>query len=103
VILPTFSAPLFPAGPFTLWRKLVAGSSINAMDHTITAVERAFQLAKSGCASISEIKERLKAEGYLVTQISGPVLSTQLRSLIKAARASPSRRRDFDPGPSNVR
>jgi hypothetical protein len=59
------------------------------MDYTITAIERGFQLAKSGsCASVSEIKDRLNAEGYSVAQITGPVLSAQLRSLIKAARAN---------------
>jgi hypothetical protein len=58
------------------------------MDHTVTAVERAFQLAKSGdCASLAEIKDRLRAEGYSAKQITGRVMSTQLGALIKAARA----------------
>jgi hypothetical protein len=57
------------------------------MDHTITALERAFQLAQSGdCMSVSEIKKRLSAEGYSVAQITGRVLSKQLGGLIKAAR-----------------
>src|SRR5262249_24101474 len=35
------------------------------MDHNITALERAFQLADSGeCDSVPHSKERLKAEGY---------------------------------------
>ena len=57
------------------------------MDHTVTALERAFQLAKSGdYTSVSDIKKRLGAEGYSVAQITGRVLSKQLDALIKAAR-----------------
>jgi hypothetical protein len=60
---------------------------LRTMDHTVTALERAFQLAKSGdCHSVSEIKKRLGAEGYSVAQITGRVLSKQLDTLIKAAR-----------------
>jgi transketolase N-terminal domain/subunit len=62
---------------------------LSAMDHTVTAVERAFQLAKSGdCASLAEIKDRLRAEGYSAKQITGRAMSTQLGALIKAARAT---------------
>jgi hypothetical protein len=57
------------------------------MDHTITAIERAFQLAKSGSyASVQEIKKRLSAEGYPLSHITGRTLSKQLVELIKAAR-----------------
>ncbi len=55
------------------------------MDPTITAVERAFQLAKSStCSSVSDIKRRLAAEGYSASQISGRTLAKQLVALIKA-------------------
>jgi hypothetical protein len=55
------------------------------MDHGITAVERAFQLARSSaCTCVKDIKERLMAEGYSANQISGRVLSKQLQALIKA-------------------
>jgi hypothetical protein len=58
------------------------------MDHTVTALERAFQLAKSGdYKSVSDIKKRLSAEGYSVAQVTGRVLSKQLDALIKAAAA----------------
>ena len=58
------------------------------MDHTVTALERAFQLAKSGdYHSVSDIKKRLGAEGYSIAQITGRVLSKQLDALIKAARS----------------
>jgi hypothetical protein len=63
------------------WCKLAA------MDHTITALERAFELAKSGsCASVQEIRKRLSAEGYPLSQITGRTLSKQLVELIKTAR-----------------
>ena len=59
------------------------------MDHTITALERAFQLAKSGdYAAVSDIKRRLIQEGYSVAQITGGVLSKQLGALIRAAQGS---------------
>ena len=59
----------------------------SAMDHTVTALERAFELARSGrCASVADIKKQLKSEGYSITQITGRVLSKQLDALIKAAR-----------------
>ena len=60
---------------------------LSVMDHGITAMERAFQLAKSGsCASVTIIKMRLKAEGYSVAQITGRALSRQLEALIRSAR-----------------
>ena len=57
------------------------------MDHTITAIERAFELAKSGsCTSVQDIRKRLSAEGYPLGHITGRSLSKQLVELIKAAR-----------------
>jgi hypothetical protein len=54
-----------------------------------TALERAFQLAKSGSyASLDDIKKQLKAEGYSTEQITGRVLSKQLRVLIQTALKS---------------
>ena len=51
-----------------------------------TALERAFQLAKSGsCVSVDDIKKRLIAEGYSTAQITGGALLKQLRALIQAA------------------
>jgi hypothetical protein len=41
------------------------------MAQGVTVLERAFQLARSGlCGSVSEIRERLKAEGYSLDQPS---------------------------------
>jgi len=53
----------------------------------MTAVERAFQLARSGrVAGLAEIATSLNREGYYANQIEGPVLKRQLTNLIKAAR-----------------
>jgi len=60
---------------------------LSGMDHRMTALERAFQLARSGEVSgLSEIVKALKGEGYSANQIEGPALRRQLANLIKAAR-----------------
>lgn len=54
------------------------------MDHGLTALERAFQLAKDGsCHSVLDIKKQLRAEGFSITQITGKSLYKQLRSLLQ--------------------
>ncbi len=65
---------------------------LSAMDQNTTAVERAFQLAKSGdYATVGDVVKQLKVEQYLVGQITGGALRAQLAALIKAARnATPS-------------
>jgi hypothetical protein len=53
----------------------------------MTALERAFQLARSGAvAGVTEIVTSLNREGYSANQIEGRVLKKQLTDLIKAAR-----------------
>ena len=48
-----------------------------------TALERAFELAKSGkYSSVAEIKKQLKAERYTLEQITGKSLAKQLAALI---------------------
>jgi hypothetical protein len=57
------------------------------MDHSVTALERAFQIAKSGdCKSVADLKKQLQKEGYSLDKVSGWTLSKQLTALIKAAR-----------------
>jgi hypothetical protein len=58
------------------------------VDHKVSALERAFQLARSGrVANVEDIKKRLKREGYDVSSAyDGRSLRSQLRHLIKAAR-----------------
>jgi hypothetical protein len=65
------------------------------MDQKMTALERAFQLAKSGhVEDLTQIASALKREGYKVDQIEGPILKRQLNDLIKAARSLERRPRD---------
>lgn len=53
----------------------------------VTALERAFQLARSGQVSgLSDIRKVLNREGYSENQIEGPTLKRQLAGLIKTAR-----------------
>lgn len=64
---------------------------IVAMDFRLTALERAFALAKSGgCAGIGDIRRQLQAEGYALHSLEGPTLIRQLRELCTASfRADP--------------
>jgi hypothetical protein len=59
----------------------------SGMDQKMTALERAFQLARSGrVAGLTEIITSLNREGYSSSQVEGRVLKRQLADLIKAAR-----------------
>lgn len=58
------------------------------MKPNVTALERAFELAKSGqYASSTEIKAKLNREGYSSDQVTGATLMRQLRLAIAIARA----------------
>ena len=60
------------------------------MDQNLTALERAFHLAKSGrVRDLEEIRMLLRREGYNVSQLQGPLLRLQLRRLIDDARGAP--------------
>ena len=60
------------------------------MNHRLTALERAFDLARSGQFSdLKEIRRAIEREGYYGNQIEGPALKRQLTGLMNAARASP--------------
>lgn len=53
----------------------------------VSALERAFQLARSGrYGCISEIKRRLTEEGYGADQVTGPILRQQLSNMMQIAR-----------------
>jgi hypothetical protein len=71
------------------------------MSNLPTALERAFQLARSGVPnSVQEIKKRLNSEGYIAAQVDSPILCRQLRALIRTAQAAqaPTRgRKDLRP------
>ena len=60
------------------------------MEANLFALERAFQLARSGqVADVKDIKAQLKREGYDLGQITGSALIRQLQGVIKAARNNP--------------
>jgi hypothetical protein len=53
----------------------------------VTALERAFQLARSGQVSgLGEIVKAIRREGYSPDQIQGRALRRQLADIIKTAR-----------------
>jgi len=59
----------------------------------VSVIERAFQLAQCGTfCGVHEIKDRLKLEGYVTDTITGPMLCTQLKSQIAAARIARRKR-----------
>jgi hypothetical protein len=56
------------------------------MDHRLSTLERAFQIARSGeVLDIQQLKRAVKKEGYAADQIHGRALSKQLRTIIAAA------------------
>jgi hypothetical protein len=58
-------------------------------DGTQTALERAFELARSGtCRTLLEVRKALLAEGYSVSQLQGATLTRQLTATIRAAKES---------------
>ena len=57
------------------------------MERRMTALERAFELARSGkCLNVLEIQKRLKSEHLETCHLEGPTLKKQLISLIAEAR-----------------
>lgn len=60
------------------------------MTARMTALERAFGMARSGdFDSVDRIKQALRREGYADEQIYGRLLRRQLRALIRSARNRP--------------
>jgi hypothetical protein len=56
------------------------------MEINKTALERAFELARSGkCLSVHDIFLHLHSEGYAVGQLEGSTLKKQLSALIEKA------------------
>ena len=63
----------------------VEGSGV--MDSKKSALERAFDLARSGtCQNVVALRKRLDYEGYAGHQIEGRTLTNQLKTLIEEAR-----------------
>jgi hypothetical protein len=62
------------------------------MNSRPTTIERAYELARSGaCRTVSEIKQRLTAEGYdrVRDSLYGQSLNADLRKLCQAHYAPP--------------
>jgi hypothetical protein len=58
------------------------------MDPNVSALERAFQLARSGrVGSVSHVKEQLGREGFDKSAVEGRLLRSQLKTLIELARS----------------
>lgn len=58
---------------------------MNEMDPSKTALERAFDLARSGrFLTVSALKKAVADEGYARSQLDGPALSRQLGNIIKS-------------------
>jgi hypothetical protein len=57
------------------------------VDYKVSALERAFQIARSGRAmNVDDVRKQLKQEGYDQRALDGGrSLQSQLRGLIKAA------------------
>jgi hypothetical protein len=54
---------------------------------TLTAIERAFELARSGhMTSVDDIRAQLKREGYEQDSVVGRALVSQLRGIIDSTR-----------------
>jgi hypothetical protein len=74
-------------GDFVRSHGLSVRAMTSVMDRNTTALERAFQLAKSGnVATIDALKRQLRAEGYSAATITGTTLAKQLRALIQASQ-----------------
>jgi len=59
------------------------------VDHNLTSIERAFQIARSGrCRNVQDIKWILTREGYVAQQIAGRILTKQLALEIAKSKRS---------------
>jgi hypothetical protein len=59
------------------------------MQANMTAIERAFELAKSGrYVTLGQIKYRLHVEGYFADAITGTQLCERLKALMDTARTT---------------
>jgi hypothetical protein len=59
------------------------------MDPNKSALERAFELAKSGAVkSVADLRAKVSREGYSASQLDGAALGRQLRNLIAKANES---------------
>lgn len=65
---------------------------LSGMDQGKTALERAFEIAKTGASmGVTDIRDQLRAEGYEIRQLEGRSLTSQLRSVLEKAKADAKR------------
>ena len=63
---------------------------VSRMESNKTALERAFELARSGrYLRLDQLLRRLNSEGYLGEQVTGPAVRKQLSQAIKESRSRP--------------
>ncbi len=69
------------------------------MEHNLTTIERAFQLAETRkCTTIEELRKVLRAEGHSLNALVGRALNKQLRDLMKNANGkAPTRAGNPEP------
>jgi hypothetical protein len=64
------------------------------MDQNKTALERAFELARSGRhATAGDIARAVSGEGYSAAQLEGPALRRQLGAIIRQAKQAANAKR----------
>lgn len=71
-----------------------------------STLERAFELARSGeCATVDEIRQRLKAERFdqVEAHLAGHSINKQLRALCETAQRDAARDEPVQPAPASER
>jgi hypothetical protein len=73
--------------PFMAGHAVQRQGRVPKMDSNVSALQRAFQLARSGeLATVADIKRKLKREGYDQAVVDGgPLLTLQFRKLLSEA------------------
>lgn len=70
------------------------------MDQNKTALERAFELARSGrFQTVTELKKVVSREGYQASQLEGSQLSRQLTALIRESNLPGQAQGASEPAP----
>lgn len=68
---------------------------------TQTTLERAFELARTGkCRTVTEVRLKLRSEGFDVDQITGPQLLKQINRILGASQ--PDAVTDTDSAPEKA-
>lgn len=95
-VFPARIPPLGGLALFAAWNKSLFAEFFHrcsplracAMEPNVTPIERAFELARLGIFLFTEIKERMREEGYFTESITGRTLLNQLQGVMQMARKS---------------